>query len=176
MRPIVVALAALLLPAPAAADSPAPLRDFTQAAGAYVFVMLAPADTGGPPTRPDPEIRKVYQRSGLYRKSDPGTPLWTVDWYAFEVFPSADGAHLARIWPWAATPEAPAVTFYRSGQELRTYRVRDLVRDESKLVRTVSFLHWKSDVRYNEGGGILFLITVDHQLHRFSVKTGARLP
>jgi hypothetical protein len=170
-----MSVAVLVLAVQAFADSPAPPRDFKKVTGNYVFVMLAP-DEPGQWTNHDPEIRKAYKQSGLYRNDGSTTPLWVVDWYAFEVFPSSDGEHLVRMGPWAASTGAPAVSFYRNGKEVKTYRIKDLVRDESRLIRSVSFLHWRGEVKYDDKKGVLFLKTIDGQAYRFSVETGQIQP
>ena len=74
--------------------------------------------------------------------------------------------------PWASDIEDLAVSFYRDGQELKAHRIRDLVRDESKLEHTVSHFFWRSSLRYDDKKGLLFLKTKDSRSYRFSVKTG----
>jgi hypothetical protein len=165
----------LALYAHAFADTPAPFRDFKVVSGNYIFVMLAP-DAPDEWARRDPALREVYAQSGLYRADGSRTPLWTVAWYAFEVFPSSDGEHLVRMWPWASSTDDPAVFFYKRGKEVKTYRIKDLVRDDSQLVRSVSFLHWRGALTYNDRDAVLFLMTLDNRVYRFSVRTGEILP
>lgn len=57
--------------------------------------------------------------------------LCLLDWYAFEVFLSSDGAHFVRIWPWAASTDDLAVSFYKNGKEVKNYRIKDLVQGAS---------------------------------------------
>lgn len=159
------------------ADTIAPPRDFKQLTENknYVFVMLAPDAPDGW-AHHDPAIRKAYKQSGLYMNDGTISPLWSIDWYAFEVFPSSDGEHLVRMWPWAVSTDDPVVSFYRNGKEVKTYRIKDLVRDESQLRRSVSFLHWRSEVQYDDKKGVLLLKTIDDQTYRFSVQTGQIQP
>jgi hypothetical protein len=166
-----ITVAVLVLFGSSFADTPAPTRDFKKTAGEYVFVMLGPRD-GDRFVQQVPEIRNVYKQSGLYRNDDSNTPLWTVDWYTREVFANSDGEHLVAIWSERSSIEAPAVSFYRNGRELKSYRIKDLVRSESQLRRSVTFLHWMADVTYHDKGGLLLLRTTDHRIHRFSVRTG----
>ena len=170
-----ISVAVLFLHAQAFADTPAPFRDFKEVTGNYVFVMLAPDAPGGWANH-DPEIRKVYKQSGLYRNDGSSTPLWTVDWYAFGVFPSSDGEHLVRMWPSAASTDHLAVSFYKNGKEVKNYGIKDLVHDASQLRRTVSFIHWTGELKYNDKDAVLFLKTLDNQAYRFSVRTGEILP
>ena len=160
--------------AQAFADTPMPPRDFKIVTEnqEYVFVMLAPE--GG--ATHDPEIRKAYKQSGLYKNDGSTTPLWTVYWYAFLVFPSSDGEHLVRMGPWASSINQLALSFYRKGKEIKKYRIKDLVHDESKLSRTVSHFFWRSELKYDDKNAVLFLKTRDNQAYRFSVKTGEILP
>ncbi len=169
-----ISVAVFFLYAHAFADTPAPPRDFKKVTEntEYVFVMLAPDGWA----EHDPEIRKVYKRSGLYRNDGSGTPLWTVDWYTFEVFPSSDGEHLVRMGPWASSTDELALSFHKNGKEIKNYRINDLVHDESKLSRTASHFFWRSELKYDDKHTVLFLKTIDNQAYRFSARTGELLP
>lgn len=166
-----ITMAFFVLPVLTFADSPAPPRDYKKVTenNEYVFVMLAP-DEGA--KHQDSATRGIYKQSGLYRNDGSTTPLWAVYWYAFEVYPSSDGKHLVRMGPWASSTEQLALSFYRDGKEIRSYRIRDLVRDETKLSRTVSHFFWRSELRYDDKRGLVFLKTRDNQTYWFSVKTG----
>jgi hypothetical protein len=166
-----ITMAFIVLSVPALADSPAPPRDYKKVTenNEYVFVMLAPEGLG---KSQGSTIREVYKQSGLYRNDGSTTPLWVVYWYAFEVYPSSDGKHLVRMGPWASSVEQLALSFYRNGEEIRSYRIRDLVRDETKLSRTVSHFFWRSELRYDDKKGSVFLKTKDNQAYWFSVNTG----
>ena len=173
-RPIVILqinlVAMFFLCAQTLADTPARARDFTKVTEnkEYVFVMLARDGR----TEHVPKIRNVYKHSGLYKNDGSSIPLWTVDWYAFEVFPSSDGKHLIRMGPWAGSTLQLALSFHKNGKEIKSYRIKDLVRDESKLKHTVSHFFWRSELRYDDKQGVLFLKTIDNQVYRFSAKTG----
>lgn len=160
--------------AQAFADSPLPPRDFKKVTESqeYVFVMLAP----GGVAEHDSEIRRVYKQSGLYKNDGSNTPIWTVDWYAFEVFPSSDGEYLVRMGPWASSTHQLALSFHKNGKEIKKYRIKDLIHDESKLRHTVSHFFWRSELKFDDKHAVLFLKTTDNQTYRFSVKTGGILP
>jgi hypothetical protein len=141
------------------ADREAPPNDYVQATtdGRYVFVMLVPEDLQGA-TLPSVEIakriRKRYPCSGMYRKEDPRIPLWTVDWYSFTVYPSTDGIHLAqlRTWPDKDEYDIAGVIFYRNGQKLEEFTVRQLIKDLDILPLTVSHYHWLKQAQWEDFG------------------------
>src|SRR5262249_9103217 len=118
--------------------------------GKYVFVMISPktidqdADSvGGDRAAEIREIRASYSVSGLYRNDGSRTPLWTVDWYSYEVYPASDAVHLvrpglSRLWS-SAGPDDIAVEFYAAGKLLCSYKVRELV-DIPRLLINNSFV------------------------------------
>lgn len=136
------------LPDVAMADSPAPPRDYAQVTegGEYVFVMLVPEDRLDF-AETDEAIREEYSRSGLYRNDGSLDPIWTVDWHAFSVDVSSDGRHLTRWGPWPGRGnyEELALAFYEDGQEVRSYRVEDLVAKPGSLPESVSHYTWRKD-------------------------------
>lgn len=154
------------------------------AKGQYVFVMLANRDNNlldpGAPDDvgvidSDKEIRKRYRQSGLYR-THPLTPLWSVSWYAFKVFPASDGEHLIRMGPWASSPDQLALAFYANGREIKQYLIRDLVKDPSRLRYTVSHFFWLAEASYDDKTQLFHVKTVDSQPYTFSILTGERVP
>jgi len=155
----------------AMADTPAPPRDYMKVTEneKYVFVMLAP------PTKwisEDPELRNTYRESGLYRNDGSSEPLWAVFWYSFSVYPSSDGKHVVRMGPWATSVDDLALAFYEKGKELKQYLIKDLIKDEMKLKRTVSHFFWHKEPRFNDKEGTILIETTDGQTYLFSVTTG----
>ncbi|MHB8110624.1 MAG: hypothetical protein ACYDHW_11405 [Syntrophorhabdaceae bacterium] len=157
------------------ADSGSPPVDYIKETenGQYVFVMLAPSDEKCISKKP--EIRKKYKKSGLYRNDGSVTPLWTVHWYSFGVYPSSDGKHVVRMGPWAASVDDLVVAFYNEGKQLERYLVCDLIDDENILNSTVSHFFRNSSVRYSDKDGTVLIRTVEDQSYLFSVKTGETL-
>lgn len=158
--------------APVAADTEMPPTDYAKETenGKYIFVMLAP---DGPRwSSQKPEIREVYKYSGLYNNDGSREPLWKVYWYSFTVYPGSDGRHLVRMGPWAMSTSNLAIAFYQDGKELKQYAISDLVKDTNALKRTVSHFFWRTDLKYNEKEGTVFLKTVDGINYTFSIKTG----
>ncbi len=153
------------------ADSPATPYDYkvvTQS-NEYIFIMLAPEEYQ---FGHNPEFRNTYKQSGLYKNDGSSAPLWTIDWYAFRVIPVSDAKHLIRFGPWASNTSQLALAFYRNGHEIKSYQIKDLVYDESKLMYTESHFFWKSEVEYQEEKGILFLKTKDRRSYNFLITNG----
>ena len=157
---------------PVMADTEAPPADYTIETenGKYIFVMLAPERPGWVSKKA--EIRKLYKDSGLYNKDGTYEPLWQVFWYSFTVYPASDGKHVVRMGPWAQSVSNLAIAFYAEGKELKRYTISDLVKDTNKLKHTVSHFFWRTDLKYDDKAGTVFLKTVDGISYTFSVKTG----
>jgi hypothetical protein len=184
---VVTALALAATSSPAPADSLAPPRSYKDVTpgGKYVFVMISPrtveADAGSwnEETAADiREIRRTYTRSGMYRNDGSTEPLWTVDWYAYGVELTADGAHLIRPGPWAGlrddkTPDLgyTAVNFYARGELIRAYRIGELVDDPSRLFCSVSHFSWRKD-GWVSGEFEYTITTLDGNRFVFDVRTG----
>ncbi len=152
------------------ADTPATPYDYKKVTtnNQYIFVMLhksAWADKNR-------ELRSLYKQSGLYLNNGSNKPLWTVDWYAYEIIPSSDGEHLIRFGPWASSGYQLAIAFYNKGKEIKQYKIMDLVKDEKKLTYTASHFFWRSEEIYNDKLSTLLLKTHDGQTYTFSVLTG----
>jgi hypothetical protein len=80
-----------------------------------------------------------------YRIRDDGgdVVLWrTQGWYSTEVFLSHDGYSLVAMGPWNGgsqpTKEDLALAFYRQGKLIKQYSTADLVKDNSKVTRSLS--------------------------------------
>jgi hypothetical protein len=121
------------------ADSLALPTTYTQVTknGQFLFVMLGAF-------YPE-KLRDKYPGSGLYKNDGSTTPLWRVDWFAYAVYVSSDGKHMARHGDWPSLGDqgrTRAVTFYRDGTEIKTYRVNELVPDPGAMPRSVSHYQW----------------------------------
>lgn len=119
----------------------------------------------------DKKLRTKYPCSGLYRNDGSDTPIWTVNWYAIWVFVHSDGEHLIRMgrWPRFTEDNELAVAFYRSGNELEKYTVKDLVANPELLPRSVSHYEWRKDVVFDEKSGILHIETETGEIYDFNV-------
>lgn len=166
--------------------------------GKYVFVMIAPRTRNPhPDLQPErkPHEKALYEKyaktgSGLYRNDGSTVPLWTVDWYSFEVFPANDGVHLVRthgdscvsrsfpatkrlpddVVAWQVN--APALSFYTNGKPIRTYSLRELVQVPESLPHTLYHVLWMSGGVFTEDGRQFGLITQEPRQLYFDLDTG----
>ena len=155
------------------ADSIAPPKDYkvVTESSEFVFIMLVPEQSVRWATL-NPDIRNTYSESGLYRNDGSNTPLWTIDWYAYDVIPVSDGIHMIRPGPWASNRGQLALAFYRNGQEVKSYKISDLVKG-GRLPHTVSHFTWRDKVEYQESKGNLYVSTLGAgHSYNFSITTG----
>jgi hypothetical protein len=76
--------------------------------------------------------------------------LWrSSGWYSFEVHLSPNGEDLVAMGPWNELPGPKAtdvaLTFFHRGQFVKQYTVLELVRDRSKIRKSVSHYSWRDD-------------------------------
>jgi len=159
-------LVAIILPiAKAKAYKPATPRTYQSlsADGLFVFVMISPESLSEEVRhfRDDIQveiraIRSKFSKAGMYRNDGSQEPLWTVDWYAYQVDVPAGGEHVIRYnsggWYWMNHPQ---LAFYRRAELIRAYEMSDLV------ATTVYLNH----------GGWLASATLDDQTHTVAVTT-----
>ncbi|RVU84769.1 hypothetical protein EOL70_10995 [Leucothrix sargassi] len=129
----------------------------------YVFVMLVPGSWD--------RTLSEYKRSGLY-KNGSLKPEWLVNWYADGVSPNSDGKHLIRHGPWASVISQEAFSFFKNGKLIKSYKISDLVKDESKLLHSVSHIEWSDDMHYFEDEGVLYVKTIDQHKYVISIYSG----
>ena len=142
--------------------------------GQYIFVMLV--------EYLEPLISssgKQYPSSGLYMNDGSNSPIWTVDWFAFTVYVSSDGQHLARMGPWPGLKKGRepdvqelAVAFYENGRLLKRYSIADLIDDPKNLRQSVSHFQWEKDVSFDDTLSELTIITTEDNKYVFDVKSG----
>jgi hypothetical protein len=170
MVPVLLWLAS---PPTALAQREAPSRSFTQVAGEYVFVMLA--EDAAPLAS---STGKTYPSSGLYPNDGSAEPLWTVDWYAAEVYPSSDGHHLAEMGSRPALKgktrdlSLRAVAFYEDGKLVKEYDIGDVVQQPDVLPKTTTHFDWRRQVVFDDRAGRLAIRTLDGQTFEFEMATG----
>lgn len=166
---------------PTSADSLA--RPYSYASpsedGKFVFVMIAPVQVEQDGVYSDDEdrrraqlVRKKYALSGQYLNDGSTTPLWTVDWYAFNVYVASDGVHLVREGPWALGAGDEALTFFANGKQLKSYEVNDILDFVWFLPHTVSHFIWKRDIKLDDYNNVLNVTTLHRDKYVFDLKTG----
>src|SRR5687767_1053443 len=101
-KPLFFCLTLITLPFAAFSDEESSPSEYTKVTSnkKYIFVMLRPLERRG-----ETGLYKKYPKSGLYLNNRSTKPLWTVDWYAFDVKVSADGQYLIRYGPWPRSRE-----------------------------------------------------------------------
>lgn len=178
MKPFILVAALLLALSPAFAGM---RRDpvahaITSPNGRYVFAMI-----------PGPKGAEYAKGHGVcYEVATDGSlkAMWrTEGWYSEGVQLDYDGKVLARIGSWGSGDQEEgmktstlAVAFYKEGKLTKSYKVSDLVKDESKLVYTDSGLMWLQYELYvspaiRPGNGFQ-LITLDGIRYRFDMNSG----
>lgn len=157
------------------ADSPAaPTPKFTASEdGRFAFVLTPGVD----------DWRGDKSRGIAYELTSTGElhEIWRTDgWYSFQTFLAADGHHLVRMGPWnegeSPKPDDLAVAFYRDGKLLKSHSTASLVRDHSRVVRSVSHYQWLAEypvVPRLGWDGDFRLTTIDGIEYRFDITTGA---
>jgi hypothetical protein len=111
--------------------------------------------------------------------------LWsTSGWWAERVFLSLDGEHLVRLgnWPSGRNPTTSdlAVAFYASGQLLKSYSTAELIRDTTRVTRSMSHYQYLGEPPpgfVTEPLGVqdtltFRLVTVDRIEYVFDARTG----
>ncbi|CAN5633409.1 hypothetical protein BH09PLA1_BH09PLA1_06490 [soil metagenome] len=181
--PLIVAAVALCAFASAArADSPAPPFSYTKPSpdGRFLFVMLPRATLDDEMRRWNEEttaklraIRQTYTQSGLYRNDGSSTPLWTVDWYSYDVDVASDGIHLVRHGPWASRTDQEAFSFFANGKLVRIYAISELIDLKFLLSQSVSHFQW-SDGGWLDDAALRYAIsTKDGNTFVFDITSGA---
>lgn len=142
--------------------------------GKSVFVMLSPEwpnERNRNEENAD-EYPEGYSVSGLYRKGDKSTPVYTVSWYAYRVDLSNDGRYLIRPGPWATDRSDMAVAFYDRGELLRFYRINELTSFTSPFEHTISHFFWKKSWDFDQESNELAIETKTFTSFRFDATTG----
>ena len=148
--------------------------------GKYLFVMLTktPAKVGRVDT-----LKSKYDYSGLYKANRPAKPLWRVNWYSKSVHVSSDGIHLVRmgrplVEAMNGKPDMAqlALAFYKNGNLLRRYFIKDIISKPSKLVKSGKGFQWQKRIAFDDESGKLSVTLITGQTKVFSVKTGNIIP
>ncbi len=119
-------------------------------------------------------LRAKYKSSGVYESGDPNKPLWTFDedWRFGRVLVANDGSHIVHMGVFGRSTSAEAFTIYRDGKPIRSYRVNELVRDESAVTYTTSMILWSENVSLDDSNSQLNVETADSISYSIDLKTG----
>jgi hypothetical protein len=147
--------------------------------GKHLFVMISPRspeddasawiESTGQEIR---RIRNAFKQSGLYLNDGSATPIWTVNWYAYDVAPLSDGVHLVRPGPWASSSDSEAVAFFANGKLVRSYTVGDLVAVPALMPHSVSHFTWRSEEHLNDQYKTYTIKTKHGERYTIDVTTG----
>ncbi len=150
--------------------------------GKYVFVMISPLPVNRDAGWSEPKATEVralrtrYPRSGLYKNDGSTEPLWTVDWYAFKVYPASDGIHLVRpgrrLMRRENPENCPAVDFYASSRLTRSYSVAQLVDRPGAVPHSVTWVLWKAKEEFDDAAMRYTIATEDGNRFVFDAATG----
>ncbi|MEL7623104.1 MAG: hypothetical protein AAGU12_05895 [Clostridiales bacterium] len=134
-------------------------------------------------------------KSGLYYNSDPLMNIYYIpederfnidySWGYFHngnIFFSRDGLHFAYVGVahtkgWGDL-KGTAIGFYQNGNLVKSYRVKDLIKDRSKVTFSVSSAWWEEWQKreYNEQENTLTVATKDGRIITFDITTGDIVP
>jgi len=114
----------------------------------------------------------AYQiRNTRYKKE-----MWkTNGWYSFQTFITDDGKYLIRLgnWPRGESPSEKdlAIAFYNKGKLIKSYSTRELIKNDSLVVVTVShYMFMKDEPSLTDY--YFQLKTIDEIVYEFDVRTG----
>ena len=147
----------------------------------FTFVMLGDANIIHLLTEKEKEnefsIRQKYNSSGLYLSDDNTCqpicqPLFTVNWYSYEIFLSSDNAHLIKMGNWAKKKSDEAFSFYKKDRLLKLYKVEDLVDFDWLLPHSISHFRWAKEVYIDNANNTFIVKTLLYDEFVFDINTG----
>ena len=166
-RLVFISIVFLLLITNVAADSWAPPAPFEIPSndGARVFRFEPnPDNTYNPDTKCDAALYKIGYSESIYTVKD--LRSWA---YKNNFYFSYDSMHFAFIPP---TDFDIALEFYSNGLLVKTYKIKDLVKDYSKVKHSTSTAHWLDIESVHSQDNTLSLKTCDNQTYIFDITTG----
>lgn len=161
--------------------------------GQFLFVMIAPrsATHETEKAQHQKDLLAKYPTSGLYRNDGSTSPIYTVDWYSYRVWPADDGVHLVRLhgdfplserYPAskrlpdetvAEQVNAPGLSFYAAGKLQKIYMVRELVKNVETLPHSLQHVLWSADGILTKDGRQFCMMTQDSRQIFFDLETGS---
>lgn len=156
---LVLSLSALSL-----ADTPLPPpKDYTVYSPQKAFCAEVGVESG---------IR-VYSFADGRKQSE----LWSMKGWYRNIWLADDGKHLVigydgmNLIPVDYTADMVMITFVREGTVIREVKLKNLITDFRKLVRTVSHYYWGSFDGFDKSGNFA-VTTVENKTVRFDITTG----
>jgi hypothetical protein len=163
LRKIAVGLLGLWICSPTFADSVPPPRPFEvdSRTGEFLLRMTPPPDEDEP------------GRGEVYRRGEDESPLWSVSWYARQVFLSDDGRCAVRVNSRPHGVEELAVGISCEGGSSREWAVEDLVGHPEVLERTASGVVWLASTPapgFSPGGTLFRVWTAEGRRLEFDLE------
>lgn len=121
---------------------------------------------------------KAKSKGTLYKvRSGKDKIIYTVSgWYSYRVFISNDGKYLIRMGDWpSGIPKADdlAVAFYVDGQQKKSWSTLDLLKEPSKVPKSISHYTWLEKVDDSYLLSEMFsVVTVEKIEITFDIKSG----
>jgi hypothetical protein len=163
------------------AGQPLPPPSYTQPSpnGKYLLVMISKMPLEDELQFWDEEraralrqLRETYKVSGLYPNDGSTTPLWTIDWFATDIFVASDGIHLIRRGGPSSLSGSDAVTFFARGQQLKLYRIVDLIPNFDALPASTTTARWLAEDHFDDAALRYTVWTNQGREYVFDVSTG----
>jgi len=173
MKCALLALIGMTICTPCFADMPAIPVAYIEAGdgGRYYFKMV-----------PCEQSRWDFScaTGAMYEVSESGPDrlVWsTSGWFAFRTYLSYDGQYLVRMgnWPAGSEPSADdlAIAFYDRGKLLKQYSTKQLVRDVSRVPRSVSHYRYLREVRgFYRDTSLFMIMMIDGTEYTFDASNG----
>lgn len=117
-------------------------------------------------------LRAKYPVSGLYLNDGSSKLLWAGQFCGAQFAVASDGIHLVIYNIVVQKMEDPAVAFYASGRELRSYKVSDLLSPDSPRGETSHGFKWAEDFSLDERAGVFTSTKFDGGMLVFDIKSG----
>jgi hypothetical protein len=119
-------------------------------------------------------LRTKYKSSGVYENGDPNKALWTFDedWWLGGSYLANDGSHIVRMSIFGRDPSVTAFTIYKDGKVVRSYKVNELVRDNSAISYTTSMIQWSKSLSIDDKNSTFNVETRDGISYSIDLSTG----
>ena len=120
-------------------------------------------------------MTNTYSKSAVYKSADAAEPIYTVknlrSWaYKSDFFFSENFRQFAFIPP---ADFDLAMEFYSNGRLIKKYNIKELVKDHSKITRSISSAWWRNtDTEIFQDQNTLQITTVDNLTYTFDIATG----
>jgi hypothetical protein len=152
--------------------------------GKFIFIMLGTkAWDEKKEIVPNEEMKETrilqnkYSASGLYLNDGSTSPLWVLETapdnqYAYKVFVSSDGHHMAKTGWWTFTTTDEALTFYKDGRVICSYSVKDVATASWFLPGGSQHYAWDKRITFDDERKTLTVITEHYDRLVMDLTTG----